>query len=285
MRIAIIMAMIAINSLTGMSQNNWQNNPIGSVFARQGGITPDGTYRFTSNGYQVFTIQSADKSFQPASLYYGVDNKDKEKVDAMAPDGKVPTSMNCFVVKAEDRYIMFDTGLPTANGGKTIERLGSLKITPDQIDIIFITHGHFDHIGGLLDEQGNASYKNAILYVPAKELAFIEKTMKDAYSKISSAYEGRLVIFNEGEVLPCNVLPISAPGHTPGHTAYRLGNLIFVGDLLHGASIQLLDPEICANYDADRVQAIATRNTILSYSVANSLTVLGAHVPLNDILF
>lgn len=285
MRISILLALIAFNSLISMSQINWHNNPVGSVFARQGGNTPEGTYRFTSNGYEVFTIQSADKSFQPASLYYGVDNKDKEKVDAMAPDGKVPTSMNCFVVKAAGEYIMFDTGLPSANGGKTIERLGSLKITPEEITRIFITHGHFDHIGGLLDENGNASYKNAELYVPAGELAFIEKTMKDAYSKISAAYEGRLVTFNDGEVLPCNILPIAAPGHTPGHTAYRLGNLIFVGDLMHGSSIQLLDPEICANYDADRALSIATRLKILSYSVANSLTVLGAHVPVNGVLF
>ncbi len=54
---------------------------------------------------------------------------------------------------------------------------------------------------------------------------------------------------------------------------------------MHGTTIQMIDPTICANYDANRVQAIATRNRILSYAVANSLTVLCTHAPLNGIIF
>ena len=42
---------------------------------------------------------------------------------------------------------------------------------------------------------------------------------------------------------------------------------------------------ICAGYDADRAQAIDSRNRILNYAVSNSLTVLGAHVPANGVLF
>ena len=81
-----------------------------------------------------------------------------------------------------------------------------------------------------------------------------------------------------------NVLPISAKGHTPGHTAYQLGNLLFVGDLMHGISLQLPDPTICARYDANRPQSIATRTLILRYATAHSLIVLGAHVPGNGVV-
>lgn len=96
---------------------------------------------------------------------------------------------------------------------------------------------------------------------------------------------GRLIAFGFGEILPGNVLPISAKGHTPGHTAYLLGSLLFVGDIMHGESIQLLDPNICANFDKNRSQAIATRISILEYAASNSLTVLGAHIPGNGIIF
>lgn len=261
MRGIILSATMMLSSILGMAQ------------------TPDGTYRFTNGGYEVFTIASSDKSFQPASLYYGENNADKAKVDTMAPDGKVPTAMNCFVVNTPDGYIMIDTGLPESKGGKTLERLKSLNVAPTDIKAIYLTHSHFDHIGGLLDESDAAVYPNCTLYIPAKENAFMHESMAETISKIENAYSNRIVTFDWGEILPNNVLPIAAPGHTPGHTAYRLGSILFVGDLLHGAEIQLKDPTICANFDADRDQSIETRKLLLSYIITNSLTALGNHVP------
>lgn len=285
MKSFVLSVTMILNTVIGMAQTNGVIYPDSNSYEYDEISAPEGTYRLTCDGYEVYTIASADKAFQPASLYYGKNEADKAKVDSMAPDGKVPTAMNCFVVRTPGGYVMFDTGLPESKGGKTLDRLKSLNISPSDIKALFVTHSHFDHIGGLLDESGNAVYTDCRLYVPAKEYAYMQQSMAETVRSIESAYKDRIMIFEPGEILPYNVLPISAIGHTPGHTAYRLGQLLFVGDILHGASIQLPDPSICANFDADRAQSIATRRLILAYARTNSLTALGAHIPLSGIIF
>lgn len=268
------------------AQVNWQNNPVGAVFAREGGEAPAGCFRLTSGGYEVFTLITSDKTefYQPASLFYGENDANKQAVDELAPSGKVASSMNCFLVKTDGKAILFDTGLPESRGGKTLQRLSELKVAPTDIAAIFITHSHYDHIGGLI-ENSKANFPNATIYVSEKELEYMETSMGEMTEQIKKAYAGRIVSFNSGELLPFDIMPIDAAGHTPGHVVYRIGNLLFAGDILHGMAVQLIDPNICANFDADKTQAIKSREEILRYAAANSLTVLGAHVPNNGVLF
>ncbi len=50
------------------------------------------------------------------------------------------------VIETDQRRILFDTG---ADGQILLHNLKQLNIAPQSIDTIFISHNHFDHIGGL----------------------------------------------------------------------------------------------------------------------------------------
>lgn len=282
-----VLLMATLGSNISVGEVNWENNPVGAVFAREGGESPAGTFRLVSDGIEVYTIVSVDQAefYQPASLFYGADNADKAKVDALAPSGRVASSMNCFLVRLDGHNMLFDTGLPAERGGKILDRLASLNVSSDNIETIFITHGHFDHIGGLIEAGGKANFPNATLYVAAEELKYIESATPDFAEDMKKAYGNKIVTFAPGSLLPYHILPIDAAGHTPGQVVYRLGKLLFAGDILHGMAVQLIDPTICANFDMDKAKAIKTRESIMRYAAANSLTVLCAHVPNNGVLF
>ena len=49
---------------------------------------------------------------------------------------------------------------------------------------------------------------------------------------------------------------MEAIGHTPGHTVYKVGKLLVIGDLFHGYALQKDHPEICAQYDMDKTLSL-----------------------------
>jgi 7,8-dihydropterin-6-yl-methyl-4-(beta-D-ribofuranosyl)aminobenzene 5'-phosphate synthase len=61
------------------------------------------------------------------------------------------------LVEIEERKILFDTG---GNGTILLENMKKLEVDPGKIDEIFISHAHFDHLGGLaafLDQNSDVT--------------------------------------------------------------------------------------------------------------------------------
>ena len=74
-------------------------------------------------------------------------------------------------------------------------------------------------------------------------------------------------------------LALDAVGHTPGHTAFQVSNLLVIGDLMHGYALQKDHPEINSNYDMDKEKSIESRKRLMQYSRDNKLTMAGMHLP------
>lgn len=220
---------------------------------------------------------NAQPHFMPTQLFTQVTDSLIEKLGIQQG---IPSSVCSILLEIEDKAILFDTG-NGAEQSQLIPLLEEKGLTTDDIDYIFITHLHGDHIGGLISDN-EAVFNQATLYIPSKEYyAWMEmpENRNANIKEIAQAYNGNMELFDEKAPLPCGIKPITAYGHTPGHTLYQIGNTLIVGDLMHGVALQLEDPNACARFDMDTEQAIQSRKSILQKAKEEQLTLYGMHFP------
>ncbi len=192
----------------------------------------------------------------------------------------IPSSMNAILVETEGKQILFDAGNGAANS-QLLPELAKAGFSPEEIDIIFITHMHGDHIGGLLKEE-KAVFTQADIYINQKELEAWLAMPEDRNGQVRNmveAYGKQIKTFDIADQLPCNIQPIAAYGHTEGHTTFRIGDALIVGDIMHGVALQLEHPEICARFDGDQERSIEARKNIIELAKKENLKMYGMHFP------
>ena len=98
-----------------------------------------------------------------------------EQGKALAPDGKMKSYVNAYLLQMDGRNILIDTGLGAEKGGQLLNALAEVNVKPEAIDIILITHLHLDHAGGLYN-QGQEVFSKAVLWVAEEEARFWRDT-------------------------------------------------------------------------------------------------------------
>lgn len=201
-------------------------------------------------------------------------NVSESLIEELDIEEGIPSSMTAFYVKKKGKHILFDSG----NGGKEAQLLPTLEaigVYPEDIDYVFITHLHGDHIGGMVTD-GKAVFTNAEVYVNKDEYAGWENA---ADMDMMKAYGDNMVFFDADDDLPCGIEAIKAYGHTPGHTMYRIDDVVFAGDIMHATALQLVNPDSCARFDQDQEESAKSRKEALENFEAEGLKVYGMHFP------
>lgn len=223
--------------------------------------------------------------------------------DAMVAQFNLPTSgiivspLNVTLLRQGDRVVLFDVGsgpdfVPTA--GKLAEALAAVEVAPEDVTDVIFTHGHPDHLWGLLDEFDEPLFANARLQMGRTEHAFwtdpgtVETIGEERQSfaagaarRLKALGERMEVFAHEGEVLP-GIAAVRTPGHTPGHTSYAIGTpeagIFVTGDAVTSV-LGFARPQIGSATDHDPPMAAATRAALLARLADDRWRILGYHLP------
>lgn len=211
------------------------------------------------------------------------------------------TSVNGYLINTGTKLVLVDTGAATLFGPTLGKLLGHLKAAgyqPEQVDEIYITHLHGDHVGGLLSE-GKPAFPNAVVRIDQREADYwlSEANMAKAPEAAQGGFKGAMMSIKpyqeagrfkpfegspQGVELVPGVRAVSTYGHTPGHNVYvaesKGQKLAIWGDLMHVAAVQFPDPSVTIQFDSDSKAARPQREKAYADAAKNGYYVGVAHV-------
>lgn len=149
-----------------------------------------------------------------------------------------PIQTNCYVVRAGT---VAPAGVVVDPGGEAPELVLQLERLGTSCAAILITHGHFDHVGGVADL---AESTGAPVYMPEGERDRLERYSEFAPAGVPGRPYTPDHLLEGGETIEVAGLSfecISIPGHSPAHIAFYADGHLFSGDLLFAGSVGRVD--------------------------------------------
>jgi glyoxylase-like metal-dependent hydrolase (beta-lactamase superfamily II) len=271
----------------------------------QGEMQPT-VYRFKFGGFEITNLMDSKVIRDGLYASFGGDQP-TEAVQELARANHIET--NRFehpfiptVVNTGRQLVLFDTGngalrrehehlrdrLPD---GHLVERLAQAGYKAEDIDVVVITHGHPDHIGGLT-EGGKPAFPRARYVFGAAEFDFwrrgegvreARKFTRELFMKICVPLANGSTFIKPGDEVVPGIRSVDAAGHSIGMLAYHIESegrrlLVWADTCLHYV-MAIQRPEWQIDVDDDKEKAVATRKRILDMVATDRLFVAGFHMP------
>lgn len=239
---------------------------------------------------------------------YPIIGKNAEETDVRAlmranllPETTYQPGFTPTIVNTGADVVLFDTGngangfVARPKGGWLAQELAPAGFKPEDITVVVLSHGHPDHVGGLI-ENGKPLFPNARYVIGSVEydywapegkhtgeLESLAKVFRDNTKAIAAKFS----MVKPGDDVVPGIRAIEAFGHTPGHLAYMIesgtNRILFWGDCAHHHVASLARPDWHCVFDIDKEQAATTRKRIYDMAATERVPVIGYHMPFPSI--
>jgi glyoxylase-like metal-dependent hydrolase (beta-lactamase superfamily II) len=256
---------------------------------------PDSKGKFFNIGrFSVHLIQDG---------YFRIPGKSLIHKDVKKHPNRLLLGLTCLVIRDNHRIVLADTGLGEKPLGdlvssygislprKLLTELAALEITPSDVDVVILTHLHWDHVGGSTKLEGNCKYiptfPNAMYIVQQKEwdwaVSLSEEDRSDYHREdFYPLWENNQLRLVQGteEVVPGIKVELTG-GHSPGHQIVWIQDesetALFLADLV--PTLKLLDLNWVMRYDQNQEQITKIKHDVLERAVKDSAIAIFQHAP------
>src|SRR6201997_2058196 len=255
-------------------------------------------YRFKLGTIEITVVSDGTLAF-PAETVWG-DRADDARgllTSAFHTPRPVGLQINTILVNTGDKLVLIDAGCGVdkfqKTAGRLIGNLAAAGYAPRDIDMILLTHAHFDHLWGISDHE-NASllFPSAEFVASEAEVAFwsapewanklspaLKPQVTQANLKLASP---RLRLIKAAAEVAPGVTTFDTAGHTPSHISVHISSgseeMLLTGDVVVNSTVSFLHPEWPFGFDMDVPLATKARMAFLDRAAADK-TLVGSICP------
>jgi len=253
-------------------------------------------YRFKLGRFECLALSDGMERISWGQLFSDTSDKQLEMSlhahEPLLPE--VLLSITCLLIEAGEHRVLIDTGAGphVAAAGHLPQQLRLAGISPEEIDMVLLSHAHLRHIGGTSDGQGRLRFANAHYILWREEWEFWRAASDLEVPRLASMVptiqeylrllESRLVLVERNAELLPGLEIVAAPGHSAGHMGLAVASegqhLLCVADTVFHP-LQLEYPHWLPLHDLRPEQALHSRLRLLDRAVAEQALVYASHFP------
>lgn len=240
--------------------------------------------RVMLGGFEVTTLLAATMPRPDPQTIFGL-NVSPDEFASVSAAANIPIDQAQFfftptVINTGSELVLFDTGL---NADAITSALNDAGYTPDQVDVVVISHMHGDHIGGLMRDDGEATFPNARYVTGQVEFDAWAAMENETFNAKMRPLAEKTSMIGDGDSVAPGLTALAAFGHTPGHMTYLVESegrsLLLAKDFANHYVWSLGHPDWEVKFDMDKAQAAATRRRLLDMLATDKIPFVGYHMP------
>ncbi len=208
-------------------------------------------------------------------------------------------NLGSFLFSSGGKQVLADTGfgphgemLGDPAPGELIRDMRRKGVKPEDLDTVFLTHLHGDHVGWNMREDGDATqptFSNARYRVHEHDWDHFSRDEMlagprgEAMQRSVMPVEklGLLDLMDGTTQLAPGIEAYHTPGHTPGHMSLLISSqnqrALLIGDIA-GSPMQITETEWLYTPDTDPALGRESRRKIIERAIEEDATVIGSHL-------